>query len=77
MAIEKFICDWVECPIAASFHIEVPPQHARHLNGQGGLRLPFGHTHHNVCGAHMDEYSLMRQPKAIYSIGRCPHCNVI
>lgn len=75
MATDTLICDWNECPIAARFHIEVPLLHARHLSGKGAVRLPFSHSHHNVCAAHLDEYSAGRPPKAIYSLGKCPHCS--
>jgi hypothetical protein len=76
MVSETLTCDWIKCPIVARFHIEVPLQYAKQLHGENGPRLPFSHTHHNVCAAHLDEYSAGRQPKAIYSVGKCPHCNV-
>ena len=74
--VETLICDWKDCPVAARFHIEIPLNQVRQLSGVGGMRMPFSRTHHNVCGAHLDEYSMMRAPKAIYSIGKCPHCSV-
>jgi hypothetical protein len=77
MAAEALICNWSKCAIVARFHIEVPLQFAKNLEGEDGLRLPFSRSHHNVCAAHLDEYSAMRQPKAIYSIGKCPHCNSV
>lgn len=70
------ICEWKGCPVPARFHIEVPLNGIKDLRSDGELRMPFSRTHHNVCGAHLDEYSMMRPPKAIYSIGKCPHCDV-
>ena len=75
MAIETLMCEWQGCPIAARFHIEIPLLFAKSLSGDGGGRLPFSRAHHNVCAAHLDEYCMMRQPKAIYSLGKCPHCS--
>ena len=73
---ETVICDWLGCPVAARFHIEIPLNKIKHLASDGELRMPFSRTHHNVCGAHLDEYSIMRPPKAIYTIGKCPHCDI-
>jgi hypothetical protein len=72
--IGTLICEWEGCPIVARFHIEVPLNHVSQLSSGGELRMPFSHTHHNVCAAHLDEYSMMRPPKAIYGLGKCPHC---
>jgi hypothetical protein len=75
MAKETPMCEWKDCVVAARFHMEVPRQFSKGLSDKGGLRLPFGHSHQNVCGAHLDEYSARHQPKAIYSLGKCPHCD--
>jgi hypothetical protein len=75
MVAETITCDWKKCSIVARFHIEVTLQFASNLTGEDGLRLPFSRSHHNICAAHLDEYSAMRQPMAIYSLGKCPRCN--
>jgi hypothetical protein len=67
------ICEWKKCPVVARFHIEVPP--STNLNGDAVVQLSLGHTHHNVCAAHMDQYSAIQQPRAIYVVGKCPHCD--
>ena len=74
MKAETVICDWAGCSSPARFHIEVPVQSGIALKDKGSLRLPFSHTHQNICGTHLDEYSLTRDPKAIYGLGKCPHC---
>ncbi|HEY2846340.1 MAG TPA: hypothetical protein VGI80_00895 [Pyrinomonadaceae bacterium] len=75
--IDTIACDWTECPTVARFHIEVPLNRVKQLAAGGGVRLPFSHTHNNVCAAHLDEYSARFAPTAIYAIGKCPHCNSI
>jgi hypothetical protein len=77
MALATFYCDWTGCPIVARFHIEVPRNPVGKLNGEGTLRLPFSHTHHNICAAHLDEYSATKSPIAIHHVGKCPHCHTV
>jgi len=77
MATETLICDWNDCAIVARFHIEAPLQFAKNMTSNGSVRMPFSRSHHNICAAHLDEYSAMRQPKAIYVVGKCPHCNAV
>lgn len=69
------ICDWKDCSIPARFHIEVPERSSAKLTGDSGERRPFARTHHNVCGAHLDEYSATAQPTAIHTVGKCPQCD--
>jgi len=75
MTIATLSCDWAGCEIVARFHIEVPHNSNRKLNGESGPRLPFRRAHYNVCGAHLDEYSSTKSPAAIYHMGKCPHCD--
>ena len=77
MTTNTTACDWSGCQILARFHIQVPLNKARELGGAAGLRLPFSHSHHNVCAGHLDEYSAKLPPVAIYSVGKCPHCDAV
>ena len=77
MGVNTLPCDWKGCQIVARFHIEVPNQNNGKLSGGNSVRLPFSRAHYNICAAHLDEYSSLKAPAAIYHVGKCPHCGAV